>query len=117
VLDVAHNAEGMQQVLRQLAQFYAGQSVHFVIGMVKDKDVTKVLSIMPQQAHYYFTQAQIPRAMPAAELQERAQRFSLTGSTFSHVNEAIAAAKKAAEPNDIIVVCGSVFLVGEVNGL
>jgi dihydrofolate synthase/folylpolyglutamate synthase len=122
VLDVAHNEDGIRQVLAQTSQFLMPskdvglqKKLHFVIGMVKDKEVSKVLSMLPKDATYYFTNAHIPRAMAAADLQLKAAEYGLTGNYFDNVNEAILAAKKQADPNDMIVVCGSVFLVGEVD--
>jgi dihydrofolate synthase / folylpolyglutamate synthase len=118
VLDVAHNEDGIKQVLQQI-QFIQQKrvkktAVHFVIGMVKDKEVSKVLSLLPVDATYYFTNAHIPRALPAEELKLKATVFNLKGDCFDDVNEAIAAAKKNAVYEDLIIVCGSVFLVGEV---
>lgn len=117
VLDVAHNEDGIKQVLKQTADYgqqTTGRKIHFVIGMVKDKEVSKVLSLLPADASYYFTNAHIPRAMDAAELQQKAAAYNLNGNYFDNVNDAIAAAKLNAAPTDLIVVCGSVFLVGEV---
>jgi dihydrofolate synthase/folylpolyglutamate synthase len=115
VLDVAHNEDGIKQVLLQLNTFYPNKNYHFIIGMVNDKDVHKVLQILPSNAQYYFTNAAIPRALPAAELQTVASNYQLKGNCYSNVNEAIDRAKKIATIADIIIVCGSVFLVAEVN--
>ena len=82
--------------------------------VVKDKEVSKVLALLPANATYYFTHAHIPRALPAAELQEKAAGFNLKGNCFENVNDAIKAAKAAAAITDTIIICGSVFLVGEV---
>ena len=120
VLDVAHNEDGIKQVLKQI-QFIKEHSnseeikTHFVIGMVKDKEVSNVLSLLPNDALYYFTNAHIPRALPAEELKIKAEAFNLKGNCFDDVNDAITAAKKNAYQQDLIIVCGSVFLVGEVN--
>lgn len=113
VLEVAHNAAGMQQVLQHLAQ-QTYQRLHLVLGMVKDKDIGSVLQLLPGEAQFYFTQAGIPRAMNAADLAQRAATYGLMGSMYPNVNEALEAACQAAQPADIILVCGSVFLVGEV---
>jgi dihydrofolate synthase / folylpolyglutamate synthase len=86
-----------------------------VIGMVKDKDINGVLALLPQQAKYYFTQAQIPRALEAVRLQEKAATFHLKGHHFATVNIALKEALGNAATNDLILICGSVFLVGEVN--
>ena len=116
VLDVAHNEDGIRQVLKQLSLIeQAHSTVHFVLGMVKDKDVTKALSLLPASGHYYFSHAHIPRAMPAEELKLKAAGFNIQGDSFDDVNAAIAAARKAAKPGDMILVCGSVFLVAEVD--
>lgn len=121
VMDVAHNEDGIRQVLIQVADFLQSENVpanrklHFVIGMVKDKEVSKVLSLLPKDAVYYFTNAHIPRALPAADLQTKALEFDLHGEVFEDVNDAIHSAKKQADMEDMIIVCGSVFLVGEVN--
>ena len=117
VLDVAHNEDGIKQVLKQTSdngQQTTERKIHFVIGMVKDKEVSKVLSLLPSDANYYFTNAHIPRALPAIELQSKAAEFNLKGDCFDDVNKAIAAAKQKAAAADLIIVCGSVFLVGEV---
>ena len=115
-LDVAHNEDGIKQVLSQILNYKLQNSkVHFVLGMVKDKDVDKVLTLLPKEAHYYFSNAHIPRAMNAAELKEKAAIQDLIGSSFDNVNDAIRSAKEKAAKDDLIIVCGSVFLVGEVD--
>jgi dihydrofolate synthase/folylpolyglutamate synthase len=113
VLDVAHNVDGMKQVLEQLA-FERFNHLHFIIGMVKDKDVQQVLELLPHHADYYFTKAQIPRAMDEADLQQKAAALQLHGRTFPSVNEALKNALTHAKPDDLVLVCGSVFLVAEV---
>jgi len=116
VVDVAHNVAGIQTLLAQI-KLVNHQQMHIVFGMVKDKDIDSVLALLPTQATYYFTQAQIERAIDATELQQKAGQHGLTGNVFAHVNEAIAAAQKQAQVTDLIVVCGSVFLVGEIEGI
>lgn len=114
ILDVAHNEDGIKQVVEQL-ELTTYQQLHIVTGMVKDKAVDKVLSLLPKTAQYYFTRAQIPRALPENELAEMAASFGLKGKTFGDVNSAIHHALQHAHRDDLILVCGSVFLVGEVN--
>ena len=115
VLDVAHNEDGIKQIIKQLKNDSDQIKNHFVLGMVKDKEVDKVLSLLPTEAEYYFTNAHIPRALPAQELQTKAATFNLKGNFYDDVNMAIDAAKQNAAITDLIIVCGSVFLVGEVN--
>lgn len=114
VLDVAHNEDGIKQVLKQLLTFYPNQHYHFVIGMVKDKEIDAVLKLLPSTANYYFTNAKIPRALMSTDLKTKAATFNLNGQCFDDVNAAISAAKSTAGKSDIIIICGSVFLIGEV---
>jgi len=114
ILEVAHNKDGMEQMLQHLKLLSFGK-LHMVIGMVKDKDAAQVLSLLPRDARYYFTQAQIPRALPAKELKEKAANFSLTGKVYRDVNEALHEALHNVSTDDLIIVCGSIFLVAEVN--
>lgn len=116
VLDVAHNAEGVSQLLQQISATEF-QELHLVFGMVKDKNIEKVLALLPQTAFYYFTNAQIPRALPAAELKVKAAAYGLKGHDYPDVNAALRAAEKASSSKDLIVVFGSVFVVGEVDRL
>lgn len=114
VLEVAHNLNGMEKMLEHLRQSQY-QKLHLVIGMVKDKDVEKVLQLLPPKACYYFTQAAIPRALPAQELAQKAAALNVAGSVYDDVNSALQAAKMNAATDDLIVVCGSIFLVAEVD--
>jgi dihydrofolate synthase/folylpolyglutamate synthase len=113
VLDVAHNEDGIKQLLKQI-QTCVYEKLHIVFGMVKDKDVDKILSLLPQKATYYFTKAQIPRALPEDELRVKGDKYNLIGASFSEVNIALKTATEKALPDDLIIVCGSVFVVGEV---
>ena len=114
VLDVAHNIDGIKQLVEQ-AEVTEHRQLHIVIGMVKDKEVEKVLAQLPKNALYYFTKAQIPRALPEDELMEKALLAKLHGDSFPEVNNALEFALQHAHPDDLIIVCGSVFLVGEVS--
>src|SRR5690606_6135669 len=69
VLDVAHNEDGIRMILQQL-EIIAATRVHIVLGLVKDKAVQQILELLPTSAHYYFTQAQIPRALEKEQLQK-----------------------------------------------
>ena len=113
IVDVAHNEDGIKQVVEQL-ELCTYTHLHIVIGMAKDKDVNSVLSLLPKQASYYFTKAQIPRALDEQSLQTQAKGFGLIGSHYATVHEALQAAKEHAHKDDMILVCGSVFVVGEL---
>jgi dihydrofolate synthase/folylpolyglutamate synthase len=113
VLDVAHNEDGIKQVAGQL-EHCNFQKLRIVIGMVKDKDISAVLSLLPKYAQYYFTKAQIPRALPEQELALNAADYDLKGHAFATVIEAVQHAIDDAHEDDMILICGSVFVVGEV---
>jgi dihydrofolate synthase/folylpolyglutamate synthase len=114
VLDVAHNADGMKQLVQQI-ELTDPHHLHIVIGMVKDKDIEKVLQLLPKDASYYFTKAQIPRAISETELLEIANTVGLKGDSFANVTHALYSAVNKAKKKDLILVCGSVFLIGEIN--
>jgi len=114
VLDVAHNGNGVAKMVEHL-QHLSYRQLHLVIGMVKDKEVENVLQILPSSAHYYFTQAAIPRALPATELAQKAASLNLEGKTYENVNLALQEATTNAEKEEVILVCGSIFLVAEVD--
>jgi len=113
ILDVAHNVDGMRQLARQI-ELSDHEELHIVLGMVGDKDIDQALSLLPKTAYYYFTRAAIPRALPEDRLAEQARSKGLEGKTYPSVTEALNAAKAQARARDLILVCGSVFVVGEV---
>ncbi len=113
VCESAHNEDGIRYLIKQL-QSLPFEQLHIVCGFVKDKDLEQVLSQMPRHAVYYFVHARIPRAKPAAELQMTAENYQLLGHAYKSVRTGLAAAMKAAGPEDLIVVTGSIFVVAEV---
>ena len=114
ILDVAHNKDGIKQVLKQLALSYPSANIHFVLGFVKDKDVNIMLQLFPADATYYFTNAHIPRALPYEALKALAEQNKLMGESFDNVNDAIAQAKLNAAEKDVIMVCGSFYVIAEI---
>ena len=113
IADVAHNKDGITQVIHQLNTAYPTANIHFILGFVKDKDVEDVLKLFPKNASFYFTNAHIPRAMPKEELKEKAKFAGLNGDCFNNVNDAVNAAKMNAAAKDVILICGSFFIIAE----
>ena len=113
VLDVAHNVDGIKQLVEQI-EITTYNDLYIIIGMVKDKEIEKILEQLPKFATYYFTKAQIPRALPPTELALKAARLELKGNIYNDVNDALKEALQHANEEDLIIVCGSVFVVGEV---
>lgn len=113
VADTGHNEAGIMEVLDQLKQTPHDQ-LHFVIGMVNDKDVSKILSLLPKDANYYFCKANIPRALAAEDLKEQANEKGLKGEVYLSVSDALKNARQNAGENDLVFVGGSSFIVAEV---
>lgn len=112
VCDVAHNPAGVREVLAQFVKQGNGRK-HIVLGFVKDKDVAEALSLFPKEAVYYFTNAQIERAMPAADLKVAAEHAGLSGEAYGNVMAATEAARKELQAGDVLLITGSFFIVGE----
>lgn len=112
LVDVAHNAEGMREVIQQLSATPYSH-LHWIIGFAKDKDVENMLSMLPDTATYYFTKAQLPRALNENDLQSMATQQGLKGRSYPVVVEALREALLQAKNSDLILVCGSIYLAGE----
>jgi len=114
VIDVGHNEEGIRQIVRQI-EITDHEALHIILGMVKDKEIEKILALLPKYGNYYFTKAQIPRALPEDELAQKAKTIGLSGNHYPNVQSALQAAIHHANKKDLIIICGSVFVVGEVD--
>ncbi|MDE7154513.1 MAG: bifunctional folylpolyglutamate synthase/dihydrofolate synthase [Muribaculaceae bacterium] len=108
VIDTGHNLGGWQVLSHQISGIK-----DIIIGFVKDKDVTSILSLLPRDHRYYFTAPSIPRGLPAAELAAMAAKAGLTGEIHENVGDAIEAASRAAGNEPHIFLGGSNYLVGE----
>ncbi|WP_432712282.1 bifunctional folylpolyglutamate synthase/dihydrofolate synthase [Pedobacter sp.] len=112
ICDTGHNYAGITEVLQNIKNT-PHQQLHMVFGVLKDKDVNGVLKLLPSNAVYYFTQPDLERALPAAELAAQAEKHGLQGEVFPQVGLAIAAAKNKAAADDLIFIGGSTFVVAE----
>lgn len=113
ICDTGHNIGGMQYIVGQLAST-PHERLHFVIGMVNDKDIDSVLGILPKDAEYYFTQASVQRALSAESLAEKAEKVGLKGVVIADVKEAYRKARQNATKDDLIFVGGSTFVVADL---
>lgn len=112
VCDTGHNVGGIQYITQQLRRTPHNR-MHIVIGMVGDKDVRGSLSLFPKDATYYFTQASVKRAMPATQIRELGESLGLHGEAYPTVGEAYQCAVSQANPDDLIFVGGSSFIVAD----
>jgi dihydrofolate synthase/folylpolyglutamate synthase len=112
VADTGHNVDGIRLVVNQL-RLQKYRTLRIVIGMVSDKDISSVLKLLPKDAVFYFTQADIPRALSADELMEKARSFGLKGQAIPTVLQALTLALKESAEDDFVFIGGSNFVVGE----
>ncbi|MFL5753916.1 MAG: bifunctional folylpolyglutamate synthase/dihydrofolate synthase [Bacteroidia bacterium] len=112
IADTGHNSDGIKEVLANLER-YSYKKLHFVLGVVNDKDVSGILKLLPATALYYFTRASVPRALPEKELLTLAKKHRLKGQTFPDVKSAVKSARQAAAKDDLIFVGGSTFVVAD----
>ncbi len=112
IADTGHNEDGIKEVLENIKR-YTYKQLHFVLGVVNDKDITKILKLLPKDAVYYFCKASIPRALDEHELADKAKKAGLQGTTYKTVAEALTKAKKQAKAGDLILVGGSTFTVAD----
>jgi dihydrofolate synthase/folylpolyglutamate synthase len=113
ICDTAHNKHGLEIVLNQL-QKEAFDTLHFVFGVVNDKDLDEILPLFPKKAIYYFCKPNIPRGLDAALLSQKALGFGLHGKVFNSVSEAYQNALRSTTESDLIYIGGSTFVVGEI---
>lgn len=113
IADIGHNAAGINEVLKNI-RAVKHRKLHIVIGMVSDKDTGAIMALLPKEARYYYTNASVPRAMPAAELARLAGKAGLNGEIFGSVKTALHTALQYAAKNDLVIVTGSAFVVAEV---
>lgn len=113
IADTGHNEDGIQQILTQLT-FCKYENLHWVIGMVNDKDHAAVLALLPKNATYYFCKPNIPRGLDEQVLQNLAQNYNLNGACYPSVQAAYDVARLTSKNNDLVLVAGSTFIVAEI---
>lgn len=113
IADTGHNAHGMKYLKEQLSR-ETYRRLFFVFGVVQGKDLRSIIPLLPRDAYYFFTRAQIPRALPAFELAARCREAGLEGEEVSGVADAFQKACAAASPQDLILVGGSTFTVADL---
>ncbi len=111
IIDTGHNLGGWEYLGPKLASY--GPKLRMVIGFVADKDVDSIMALMPREATYYFTQADIPRAMSANAVADKGAALGLHGRVNTPVAEALKAAINEAATDEVVFVGGSTFVVGE----
>ncbi|WP_436516432.1 bifunctional folylpolyglutamate synthase/dihydrofolate synthase [Ekhidna sp. To15] len=116
IADVSHNADGLRVLFEQINELCKG-TLHLIFGTVKDKELSPIFKVFPDQKKIYWTESNVPRAMKVEELAIQGVMNGLEGECFKNVNEAINQAKQKVLPEDLILITGSTFVVAEVDGL
>lgn len=112
ICDTGHNVGGWQYLSRQLAQQHC-KTMRIVFGMVDDKDIETVMSMLPKHALYYFTKASTHRAIDEKVIKQIGDRLELQSRTFANVKEAFDTALKESDPNDFLFIGGSSYIVSD----
>lgn len=113
ICDTGHNEDGLSYIVKQINQT-PHNNLHFVLGMVNDKEIDKVLQLLPKKADYYLCKADIPRGLEVEILAEKAREAGLNYSVYASVQDALKAAQSKAMQGDLVFVGGSTFTVAEV---
>ncbi|GGI58349.1 bifunctional folylpolyglutamate synthase/dihydrofolate synthase [Winogradskyella haliclonae] len=113
ICDTAHNKEGLSHTMSQLKKECTGQ-LHIVFGVVNDKDLEVIISLLPKHAKYYLCKPNVPRGMDADELHTVFNKKGFLSEAYNSVNEAFSKAKLSANQEDCIYVGGSTFVVAEI---
>lgn len=113
ICDMAHNEEGIKSVLKEISKIKY-KNLHFVLGMTNDKNIDKILELLPKKSIYYFCKAKVPRGLETEILLNKAGQVGLIGNKYFSVQQALNSAKEKAKQEDLIFVGGSTFVVSEV---
>ncbi|MEY3982906.1 MAG: hypothetical protein RL160_463, partial [Bacteroidota bacterium] len=105
VADTAHNEPGLREVMQQI-ESCSYQTLHMVLGFVKEKDLERILPLFPQYAQYYFCKPSLERGLDATVLQAQFGASGLFGKAYASVAEAVQAAKSNAGLQDFIYIGG-----------
>ena len=112
VCDTGHNPGAWEYLSKELAAVKCRQ-LRIVFGMVEDKDVYAVMSVLPKEATYFFTKGSTKRAFPETSLKVFGEQFGLKGDCYPTVEQAYKAAMEGASSDDFIFVGGSTYVVAD----
>ena len=113
VCDTGHNVAGWEYLSEQIKRQKC-KTTRIVFGMVNDKDINSVMSLLPDNASYYFTQAACKRALDSHTVASIARKHGLTGKTYDNVAEAYTQARSEADIDDFIFIGGSSYIVADL---
>ena len=113
VCDTGHNVAGWEYLSEQIKRQRC-KTRRIIFGMVDDKDINSVMSLLPKDAEYYFTQASCKRALNSLTVASIAESHGITGKSYNNVGEAYLQARKEADKDDFIFIGGSSYIVADL---
>ncbi len=113
IMDAAHNLHGLS-VLKDEIQNLNFNRLLILYGSSNDKDVEEIFKNLPKEASYYFTSFESKRSLKKSELELLADSNHLSYSTYSSPQKALTEAKKMSNPDDLILIFGSFYLMEEI---
>lgn len=111
ICDTAHNQAGLEQVFAQLNSI--PKHKHIVLGFVNDKKIDNVITLLPDNADYYFAKPAINRGRHPQEYEYLLKSLKINYKIFDSVQQAYLSAKQHATEDDLLFIGGSNFVVGE----
>lgn len=112
ICDTGHNEDGWKEVIKNITRT-PFEKLHMVIGVMRDKDLEHMLTLLPKEANFYFCSPAFQRALPAIDLQSQAANYGLVGEAYDSVQHAVETAGQIASKEDLIFIGGSTFVVAE----
>lgn len=114
VFDAAHNPAGAWALRSTLSACYEDRPLTFVFGTMRDKAIREIAEILfPVAERVIATRADNPRSATADEIRQAAARISVDIELAADVASALERASKLAGPEDVVVITGSIYIVGE----
>ena len=113
ICDTAHNKEGLSITMTQL-QKEQFNNLHIVFGVVNDKDLSQIFSLLPKKATFYFCKPDVPRGLDQNILRDQFLGEGFVGESYLSVKEAVDEARSRASDDDVIYIGGSTFVVAEI---
>ena len=108
--DIAHNEAALQAIFSQVDRQFTGH-VRVVIALSKEKALSEILDVLPLSATYFATEARLPRALPSRLLYEAMKERNFHVTHAPNLEDAYQYARTAAGPQDLVLICGSAYLV------
>jgi dihydrofolate synthase/folylpolyglutamate synthase len=112
IVDVGHNEDGIKHILENLKQTNF-EKLYIIYGAVKDKDISKIVSMLPIDAEYAITSPKVERKLEIKDLEVFFKNNKLSYQSYTTVENAIEALLKTCNSEDLILIIGSFFIVND----